>query len=322
MRNKETNEIVLRGLYYCVWQFFGWSQAEEVFEAIDKIAAFKTDGVLALTKAQYLLEFAHYLIEKNSFLPAQNILKLAERAVAEIADDFFEAEVWLSLQREILVSYVYNKKWIKAEKTLDRVYKTVDWRNEKQVELYAYSCYSAARLCQEMMEWNHMLRFADALQDMAEMYGSGERDISFNDKIHYYYLHTKLMRVETVSISTQLLGMGEYGLQITDELIMEIEHNDMIADFAGLLVGARALKVGYDEQLTDDTVRQYLDETDELLERYPDRALLAEKAMDLWETAYTLQFKKKVSREMVEKAYVLALRFHQNREVLNQFLSC
>ena len=150
-------------------------------------------------------------------------------------------------------------------------------------------------------------------------YGAQTRSIYFNDKVHYYYLHAKLMQTEAVLLSSHMQGMGAYGLSITDELIDEIQQNMMIADFAGLLVGAKALKVGSDEKVTDNTVEAYFQEAEELLERYPDNALLAEKTIDLWGTAFEFQFKKQVTKQYVQKAYALALRFSRNEDVLNEF---
>ena len=316
----DTNrEIVLQGLYQCVWQFFGWSMSKNCFEAIDQIYDFKCDGKLQSVRARYLIEFAHYLIEENCVDSAQSILKQAFTVINLVDDGEDKTDLQLSLWRESMVSHIYYKRWNVVETLHAAIYDSLDWENEKQVEHYAYICFSGASLCLHMMEWVHMLTFADWLQDLAEDYGGQTRKIYFNDKVHYYYLHAKLMRVESISITTHLTGLGEYGLQMTDSLIEEIEHNEMIADFAGLLVGAKALKVGTDDNISDSDVKDYFKEADDLLDKYPDNALLASKAICLWRTAYEFQYKQKTPKSVVDKSYALVLRFAEDEDVLSEF---
>lgn len=311
--------VVFQGLYYCVWQFFGWTMEKECFEAIDRLYGFSGDVELQVTKARYLIEFAHYLVEHSCIDAAQRIIRQAENIISQIDDSTDKKDLQLSLQREIMVSHAHYGKWNKVDALHKRIFDSLDWTSEKQVEHYAYICFSGADLCFHAMDWGNMLIFADWLQDLAEDYGSREREIFFNDKVHYYYLHTKLMRTETVLIATHIQGWAEYGLQITDHLIEEIEANIMIADFAGLLVGAKTLKVGTDVTLTNKAVEEYIREADGLLERYPDNALLAAKTIDLWKTSYTYQFKTKIPLKVVDRAYALALRFAKNRDVLKEF---
>lgn len=317
--NDTNREIVLQGLYHCVWQFFGWSLNSECFEAINQIYHFECGAELQVTKARYLIEFTHYLVERNCVDTAQSIIEQASTIITALEDVEDRIDLQLSLWREIMVSYAYYKKWDDMEALHVNVYDVLDWENEKQVEHYAYICFSGANLCFHTMEWKHMLTFADWLQNLAEDYGGQIRNIYFNDKVHYYYLHTKLMRTETVSVATHLQGWGEYGLHAIDNLIQEIEDNRMIADFAGLLIGAKALKVGTDDNITDSDVNDYFKEADALLGKYPDNALLAAKTIDLWKTAYAYQYKKKTPKVIVDKSYALALRFAKDRDVLNEF---
>lgn len=317
--NDANREIVLEGLCQCVWQFFGWSLADKSFEAIDRIFYCNSELGRPEVIAGHLIEFAHYLVEKNCIDTAQSIMAKAAIPVYKVEDAQEKIILQLRIWRESIVSHVYYKKWNEVTEVHDYICKVLDWKNEKQVEYYAYICFSGADKCFRTMEWGHMLTFADWLQDLAEDYADRKRNIYFNDRVHYYYLHTKLMRTEAVSINTHLMGWGAYGLQLTDSLIEEIEDNMMIADFAGLLVGAKALKVGTDDALTDAVVSDYLREADDLLERYPDNALLAVKAMDLWKTAYTYQYEKKVPKAVVDRAYALALRFVKEGDVLHEF---
>lgn len=318
-RASENLPLILRGLCAGVWQFFGWSMESECFAAIDEIASLEVPKELQAAKARALLEFVHYLTEKNCVPAAKHIFAKAQAAVDAVSDSFEKTELWLSLQREFLVLQIYRQEWNAVSSLHETLHKTINWKDETQTELYAYFCFTGARQCFRRMKWEKLLYFADLLQELAVEYADGERDIAFHDKVHYYYLHTKLMQIEAGSITSHLAGLGAMGLRMTDALIEEIEHNEMIADFAGLLVGAKALKVGTDDAVTDEEAGRYLAEADRLLEQYPDNAVLAEKAMDLWETVYEVQFKRTVSREIVERAYALALRFSKDAEVLDQF---
>lgn len=116
-----------------------------------------------------------------------------------------------------------------------------------------------------------------------------------------------------------LANQGAYANSFIDSVIEEIEGNVMISDFSGLLVGAKALKVGMDDAMTDQLTEKYFREAEELLQKYPDNAVLAEKTIDLWKTAFEYQYKKKAPKEYVDKAYALALRFADCEEVLEEF---
>lgn len=316
----ENSELCLQGLYLCVRQLFGWSR-QESFEAIDLVVSFEAVGGLCVTKVQHLLEFAHYLIEKDCVTSAQNVIRKAEAALADLGDSEEKKELYLSIQREIIVSDVYYKKWDDIEKRQKEITQNTNFSNERQSELYAYVLFSGALKCQETLEWSgeHLLMFTDALQDYAEDYAAGRRGIYFNDKVHYYYLHAKLISTEVTATGAFLAGMREIALKWIDGLIDEIKNNMMISDFAGLLVGARALKVGFDDSVTDEMTAAYFEEADELLACYPDSELLAEKTIDLWETAYGEQYKSAVPRNLIDRAYTLVLRFPKSKKILGNF---
>lgn len=165
-----------------------------------------------------------------------------------------------------------------------------------------------------------LLMFTNWLQDYAVDYASGKRNIYFNDKSHYYYLHAKYFSTAATAMAAAIAGMDSYGIGHIDALLDELKGNMMISDFAGLLVGTRALKVRYDDTVTDEMIQGYLGETEPLLDRYPDNAILAEKAIQLWKTVYEVRYKKDVPREIVERAYVLLLRFPKDKNVMNRFL--
>ena len=317
--NDENRDIVFRGLYYSVWQFFGWSQTDECMDAIDRLYRFECGDDLLVEKSRYLIEFTHYVIEKSCFDFAQNIISRAQAVIDKVADGEEKRDLVLSIQREIMVSHIYYKRIESAKMLHDEIYASIDWEDEKQVEHYAYICFSGAEQSRRMVRWDWLLYFSDCLQDFAVDYADSRRKINFNDKDHYYFLHAKLMSVEASAIQSQLVGIAGFGIHLIDGLIDEIKGNEMIADFSGLLVGATALKVRMDDKTTVQTIEEYFAEANGLLERYPDNALLAEKSIDLWKIAYTVRYDRSVPRELVDKAYVLILRFSHDKGVLRSF---
>ena len=316
----ELQAIYLQSMYLCVRQMLGWSH-KNFYEAIDRIAFFPVNRDLSARKVQYLLETIHYLVEKNCIDSAQDIIKKTEKALREVAEGEEKKELGLSLQREIIVSDVYYKKWWDIRRRHRKIFRKVDWKKEHQSEQYAYIVFSGAQKCWETMELGgKLLMFTNWLQDYAVDYASGKRNIYFNDKSHYYYLHAKYFSTAATAMAAAIAGMDSYGIGHIDALLDELKGNMMISDFAGLLVGTRALKVRYDDTVTDEMIQGYLGETEPLLDRYPDNAILAEKAIQLWKTVYEVRYKKDVPREIVERAYVLLLRFPKDKNVMNRFL--
>ena len=55
------------------------------------------------------------------------------------------------------------------------------------------------------------------------------------------------------------------------------------------------------------------------MDTYRDNEVLAAKAIDLWETVYTLQFKRSVPEAVVHRAHALLLRFALLSDVLDAF---
>ncbi len=312
--------ICLQGLYLSVRQLFGWSR-KEALEAIELLAAYGGAGEQDATKVKYLLEFVHYLVEKNCMESAEKVMEQAGTVLDRLPETEEKEELYLSLQRESMVLDVYYKRWDVIGKNCGELRRKIKCENERQSELYAYIMFSGAVECKNTMQWKgeELLLFTDALQDYAEAYGSGQSGIYFNDKVHYYYLHAKLISTETLAICSFMGGVGSLALRWIDELLEEIESNMMISDFAGLLAGAEALKVGFDASVTDEQTAEYLERVDALLERYPDNELLAAKAIELWETAYTEQYKATIPRKTVDRAYTLLLRFPKSREVEESF---
>lgn len=317
-----TNEhqaIYLQSMYLCVRQMLGWSH-RKFYEAIDRIAFFPANRDLAARKVQYLLETVHYLVEKNCIDTAQDLIKKTKRALKEVAEGEEKTELELSLQREIIVSDIYYKKWWDIRRRHRKIFRKIDWKKEHQSEQYAYIVFSGAQKCWETMELGgKLLMFTYWLQDYAVDYAKGKRKIYFNDKSHYYYLHAKYLSTEATAMASTIAGIDSYGISHIDALIDELQGNMMISDFAGLLVGAKALKVRYDDTVTEEMIQGYLIEAEQLLDRYPDNATLAEKAIQLWRIVYGVRYKKDIPRELVERAYVLLLRFPKDKNVQSQF---
>lgn len=317
--DEKIKEIVLKGLYYSVFQFFAWSMEEESRSAIKQVIDYPCGRELLSEKARYLIECIHYLMENDGISFAQEFIRPISRVISNIENKKTKRELLLIWRREIMVSYAYDRRMGRARFLHWRIKKMIDWNIERQVEQYAYICFSGANICYHTMRWRNMLTFADWTQDLAEVYGKRIRKIYFNDKTHYYYLHSKLMRVETVAINAHLKGVGDYGVRLINEYIQEIEGNEMFSDLSGLLVGAKALKVGFDDRVSNKETKHYFSEADKLLLRYPDNALLAAKVIDLWKTAYEYQYRRKIPKNVVERAYTLVLRFPSNEDVLSNF---
>lgn len=315
----EQKMIQLQGYYYSADQFCGWSMKKEFVEAIQRIAGYYDDTELIPLKISYLMEFTHYFTEKSEHGWSEKICGHIDPLIICLTDEKEKMNAWLGLQREVVLNLIDRAEWEQVYQLHDRIFEVIDWEEEKHVELYAYIWFSATKKCLRMLQWGSLLDFADYLQDLAVDYAEQTRKIYFNDKVHYYYLHAKVINTEAFSVCSTIAGMGCYGNSFIDGIIEEIEQNMMISDFSGLLVAAKALKVGMDDSVTDGMVKDYFSEADRLLERYPDSALLAEKAMDLWETAYAEHYRSPVSKFYVDRAYVLALRFANNKDVLERF---
>ncbi len=310
--------IKLRGLNLGARKLIGWSSRESL-DVLDAIAEFDAGSSLIGQKINYLLDHAHYFTEKCVWKTSERIVGRLEPILEQLPDENARFLLWLRLQREHMVNLIVcgeeEKAWAQYEEIAD----AVDFSEEQQVEQYAYLVDSCVAEAFSSLKFPLVLNYSYELQDMAEAYGRQEEPIAFNDKIHYYYLHSKAIQLECVSVAATLGGMGEYGIDIVDGLMDEIEGNIMISDFSGLLVWMWGLKVGYDESVSDADAVRFLDRTDAFLEEYPENELLAAKAMDLWECVYSLQFKKTVPQELVERGYALVLRFSNSVSVIDSF---
>ena len=108
---------------------------------------------LSVRKVQYLLETIHYLVEKSCIDSAQDIIKKTEKALREVAEGEEKKELGLSLQREIIVSDVYYKKWWDIRRRHRKIFRKVDWKKEHQSEQYAYIVFSGAQNVGRPWNW-------------------------------------------------------------------------------------------------------------------------------------------------------------------------
>ena len=313
----ELRFIVLKGLDLSTKKLIGWSDPV-AYQALDCLAAFPAGERTTPYQIDALLEYTHYFVEKAA-KAAEYVIGLTLPLIEALPKDRERMLFWLRLQREQAVAFIQKGKPKKAWNIYTEVCEAADMTDEQMAELYAYFCFSC---CQESMihlDPKAVGIYADELQDMAAAYARNDEPIAFNDNIHYYYLHAKLLYMELVSMASTFIGWKDYGLSCVDDLISEIEKNEMIADFSGLLVGAWTLKVGTDESVTDEQAKTYLARTDELLARYPDNSLLAENALDLWKTFWEFQVHAKVPAGDVERAYALLLRFPRDPVLHDRF---
>lgn len=309
--------IRLKGLNYSAIKLIGWSDMEGM-TALRLIA--DADGNrLEFHKIEYLLAQAHYFTERTSATFSNQVIKMVSPIIEELPAGKKKDLLWMRLEREDILNLLQERKldsaWLAYEQVKDRTVMS----DEQYVEQYAYVCYSCVERCYTLLEHGKLLDYAFALQDLAEAYGEQKENIAFNDRIHHYYLHAKAFQVDTVSMHAALIGQLGYSISLIKGLIDEIESNIMISDFSGLLVWMWSLYIGTDETVTDKQVKEFLARTDALLDTYPDNEVLAAKAMDLWETAYTLQFRQKVPQAIVQRAHALLLRFAGFCDVLDAF---
>lgn len=315
---EEIQLIKLKGLNLSAIKYLGWTLPESL-EILEEIAKFNDNPLTTPYKISALLEHVHYFTEQSVGETSEKVIDRILPMVEALPDSGEKKLYWLNLQREHIVNLICAGKVDEAWSVYESVFDALDKTDEQMMELYAYIVFSAAKTSLANQYLHDLLNYSAELQDMAVAYGEQQEQIAFNDKIHYYYLHAKLLSVQMVALGSTLSDFGQYGVYQLDSLIDEIESNMMIADFSGLLVGVKALKIRFDDSVTDEQVQVYFEEADVLLERYPDNEVLAEKVLDMWETAHSSQYKTAVPKHLVKRAYALYLRFPGTPEVQDRF---
>lgn len=115
MSPNELRMIQLQGFYYSAHQLCGWSLKDKFFEAIQKIASYDRTPEFVVREIAYLIEFAHYLTEKNAHGASEDICQLIDLLIAFVANEQDKKIAWLSLQREHIVNLVNLRKWDEIE---------------------------------------------------------------------------------------------------------------------------------------------------------------------------------------------------------------
>ena len=93
----------------------------------------------------------------------------------------------------------------------------------------------------------------------------------------------------------------------------------MFRGLSGLLVGAWALKVGFDDMITDADTVSYIKRAKIYISDYPDNGLLIENYFKLISTALEFQFNRPAYKEEIDFGYSLALRFPLEKGVLGGY---
>lgn len=319
--NNNNKKLCFLGFYRSINQAMSWTWEDKCFNAINQLVDFETDSELTITKVRYLLEFIHYLNERNSYKHVQDLITKAKKIIYKIKDKQIKAELFISLKREMLVYEIAHKNWDSVEKLLYNLERNLDVSNEKHSELYAYALLSGALKCYQDKEYSKLLYFSDALQDYLVEAADSSNKIYINDKVHAYYLYSKFLSIDCFTVGKQHYLAKSFGINKVDEFITEIKRNEMIADFSGILIGSYKTKIRLDNEQNESTINKYLNECDELLERYPESPLLAEQVIWLWHTVYVHHFKQKISSNLLDKAITILLRFPKDKSVLIAFFN-
>lgn len=169
-----------------------------------------------------------------------------------------------------------------------------------------------------------LLSYSFELEDMMVYVFENSPEYQVNDLIHYYYLHSKYLKVDRLSLICGLFpknNICQYALDLIDSLINEIEGNEMINEFSEIYVGAWGLKVAYDIKVTDEEAENYIEKAFDYCNEYVDNAFLCEKTIVLVSAAYLEQYKRKPPISIVDRCYSLLLRFPASNDLITEFFN-
>lgn len=312
-------ELKMKGLYYAGIQYSEWSLYCEAMSCFEEIVTLPQDMETIELACNLLADRIQYYSEIGYWKGSERLIELVMPLTEKLFNNDRKRELWIILNCSKIRNLIGKSDREKADKVYQSIETFVDWDKEREVELYAYACFLLAKGEYEKLG-PELLQYADDLQDLAENCDK----CAFNDKTHYYYLHAKYFRVDRISTlamlaSQEVKSFKGYPLQLVEGLIHEIEANEMINDFAGLLVGTKVLKVGISEVISDDEVRGYIQEAEELIERYPDNEMLVKKYIEMQSTAAKYQFKSAITKNVVEETYALLLRFPNSESIIDEF---
>ena len=313
----KTEGLVLSGM-----RLLGNGLIEEAMRCFVALSQLNVNDEHLLAKVTCLVDAVKACTRLELWGNAERLIEKTLPLIESLEDHSGKRIAKLEIAREHAASLMGQGEWDEADRLYEPVKCFIDWTNAQEVELFAYFSLTYVQFNCNLIQprGNELLSYADELQSMAEDYGSGARPIAFDDKTHYYYLHSKLLKCEhhiaaTTLAGEEAAGFKRYFLQNVMVLIDEIKHNEMINDFSGLLIGAYALRTGYDESVSDNEASAYIEEAFDLMRRYPDNRLLAKQFIDLIHAAYGEQFKEPLPDDMRSTVFGLALRFIDDRDV-------
>lgn len=320
--SKDCKETILTGLYLSSVKLRGWQNLDESIQAIHILISYAEDESIS--------EYAYNLvIDRMTTLTDEKAYKYSEKIYEKIKIINVESNGWEKLIKlRALRNHAVNnramKKKNKAEKILKKIENLIDWKDINQLEIYTNTIYSLAKLEYIDLYSNNLLSYSHELEDIMICVFENSSEYQVNDTIHYYYLYTKFLTVDRLSMITGLnneYNMKDYTLGLVDHLISEIERNEMINEFAGIYVGSWGLKVAYDEKITDFQTDDYIERAFIFCNEYVDNEFLCEKTIVLVSSAYLEQYKKLPTREILGRCYSLLLRFPANNDVITEFFS-
>lgn len=175
-------------------------------------------------------------------------------------------------------------------------------------------------MCSEnCFRFDNVADYSFILQDYVEACCEKSDKYVLNDRIHYYYLNSKYLHISRVLANASMAGSAEIGLKYLNELISEIECNEMINEFSGILIGCFWNRVIADYSVTKEEAEVYISGAEELLKAYPNNSLLAENTILLYHLIWHEVFEANPDAEVVKKLYALYLRFPDVRGVQDAF---
>lgn len=324
-------DIRIEGLNAVIKQYLGWSREKEAFQAIDELA--ESPGIEALQekKCRYLLEIISYLTHAGAYRASERVNRILLKIIEKISDSnpqahFYQLQIksyWLLnfiglIRHQDNLSY-RESDWDAAENLRDQLTQACDLTVTQDAEIYTYTLAECVKLCVEKFAGGRTDDYYWPLQDYAESWAQ-DKKVAFNDRIHYNYLRGKFYHVKLVCVSSVFSFQDAfYASSVANQYVDEVSGNIMIRDFAGLLVGGWAMKVAFDETVTDEEIQKLIQQAEKLLDEYSDSAFLSAMYMDLIWSAATEQHKRKITKAETERCYPLLLRFPDDRDVLYHF---
>lgn len=325
----EHAEIKLEGLYAAAEKFLGWNREDDMYEAIDCMVKLPSEAGIQRKKQAYLHKIVRYLTENGAYAASNRVLDSLLEVKSQPMD--VPDAHWLDLiiRSERILNTIglirtqpngeyRDEDWEEAVALLDDLEAACDLKNEADAEIYSCTAAECTKLAVHKLGGGFISDFSFRMQDYAVRWAE-ERDVAFNDRIQYNYLLSKYHGTEAVAVASALKGANGYAIHLIDDYIRELSGNEMIQDFSGLLVGAWAMKVAYDESVTDAQAQDYRQKAGELLRKYPDSDFLCARYMELIWCDAKEQHRREVSTAEIAECYPLLLRFPNSEEVLHEF---